>query len=661
SGSSIQIPSTATIFSVPDNRYDYQSYSVYTGCSSLKSYSSQNAEIYQEQTSSGSTLNNCIVLYNESLTSNPSISSSLCIVQTIEQDYNSDNELTYKLTVYEPTSSTNGTTKTYTLENTSYLKATNTGEDVGVGDIIQFGTTLDGKYIKNLYHILDISDREVSGFNNKFDRYGNAYTGSEIPYFWYRYGSITSMDASNGSIILDTDEDQDIEILNSTLLSSGKPIQFIRNDISGKPEVTYNFSNLLKDVARDGDMLFIYSQTANETIKVVYLISKYDLDLLYPPDTSDPTYSDVTFHVTPANATVTLGNTTVTAQNGVAVFTNVLSGKYSYTVSAEDYVSQTSTLSIRKNVPTYNLNPITLTKQIGTVKFTVSPTTATVVLNGVSKTGTGSAIIFSGIEAGNYDYTVKLAGYYDYTGSVYIKGDTTTNVTVPTLTRITSNITFNVPSGATVVFNGESQTAQSGSVVFENVPSGAYSYTVSKEGYQSETARYTVTQYDDTITVALSPLFDVAVLVTAHSGSLPENITVMFNNKQYTLTDGVATIAGNPEGEYSYSVISNGYVTVSGTVRVDEGEDNAINAVLYQYITTTVNVTPQNALLDISGTVYTPDSEGNILLTNILEETSYTVSAAGYTSASGTFTSADNGTIVNITLDATVGDGGLDG
>ena len=82
SGTSYTIPSTATIFSVPDDRADFESYSIATTITQHKIY---NAELYKETTSTGSVLNNCVVLYDEGLNAMPTVSSSLCVVKNITE------------------------------------------------------------------------------------------------------------------------------------------------------------------------------------------------------------------------------------------------------------------------------------------------------------------------------------------------------------------------------------------------------------------------------------------------------------------------------------------------------------------------------------------------------------------------------------------------
>ncbi len=650
----VRIPTTVTIFSVPDNRYDYENYSVYTGYSTaIKNYSTHNAEIYRESTETGYT-NNCVVLYDEGLTANPTPASPIAIVKEIKPYSLPSGDATYQLTVYEPTAVPTSTlsTKPYTLEESSELIAVNTSQQIEVGDAIVFGKTGDGKYIKNIHHVLDISNRNVYGFNVKYNQYGAPYTTETNPYYWYRFGVITQLNPDEEYLMIDVGEAEDIQVDKVTALcKNGKPVFFtVKNN---KPEVLQGVikegdnagDNLFKEIAQEGDLVLVFTSSTSATIKTFYLIPKFDIDSLYPD--LAPTYSDITFNVSPADAVVTIeGYPAQTAVGGVTTFTGIPNGTYHYTVSKTGYISETGSLRVRRNEPSYTKDVPELVAQQGTVRFVVTPETATVEFAGQTQTGVeDQPMIQFGVALGTHTYTVSAPGYRPATGSVEVTGG---EVRVPiTLERLTASITFNVPEGATVEFNGQSLTADStGAVVFTGVETGEKTYTVTKAGYITQTDNYTVGETDDIIVVSLEPAHNIEVLIDTFGGEVMEGGTITIDGKDIDIVNGSATVTEIAAGSYEYSIAATGYVTITGNITVSDGA-NEINETIYRNVETVIiNVSQADATVTVGGVPYTIDGEGNVLIENVPENTAYEVTLDGYETVSGTIEHSDNGSTI---------------
>ncbi|MBQ3054419.1 MAG: S-layer homology domain-containing protein [Clostridia bacterium] len=606
SGTSYTIPSTATIFSVPDDRADFESYSIATTITQHKIY---NAELYKETTSTGSVLNNCVVLYDEGLNAMPTVSSSLCVVKNITEIRNDDFDTECLIETYTPTSSTSGALVNYVIKGTiDTLVAVNTSERVEVGDVITFGkesnykeTTVDGvkayRYIKNIHHVLDISDRENYGFNQGRNESGDV-TNSNSSYYWYRFGQITQIDKVNNIVVMDADQEQPIEFTDfGSFIKNAKPIfayddvdkdelgvaQYSHIKTTNEPPLNEPANFTFTDGAREGDLMFLFTKTTSKTVYLAYVIPNVVIDKYYPADASSATYSDITFNVTPADATVTLDGISRQAEGGTVTFENIQSGIHYYSVSAEGYKSESDIrIRVRKDEPTISYT-VNLDRDVVDVRFKVKPGNATVTLGSQSKTGNGGAndrknIVFSGIEVGQtLTYTITASGYYEQSGSIV----TSTNMDdiEITLSVIKSDITFTVPEGASVEFNNTTLVADSsGQVVFERVTYGEHSYTVTHPDYLDATGSVIVGEDDQTVPVSMTRVYTLTVNVTG-DGSFPiEVFTVNLGNGNISLEGTSGNITGLQAGDYSYIIYAEGYENAVGNITISD--DDQLNITL---------------------------------------------------------------------------------
>lgn len=214
--------------------------------------------------------------------------------------------------------------------------------------------------------------------------------------------------------------------------------------------------------------------------------------------------------------------------------------------------------------------------------FTVSPlytltiapdqTDATVTLKDKEgKTVSGSNGVFAVKAAADYTYTVTKKGYEPATGKVTMSAENqTVNVTLVKLPVITLKFTpddavVTLKQGNTTVYK-ESAASSTGKNVYIAAKNTAYTYTVSKFGYETATGTINVATTDVNKTVKLTELAKQTVTFNI---TKPEGVTA---EPTVTVTSGSTQVyTGNgagcrlPEGTYTYTAKLDGCDTLSGS------------------------------------------------------------------------------------------------
>lgn len=212
--------------------------------------------------------------------------------------------------------------------------------------------------------------------------------------------------------------------------------------------------------------------------------------------------------------------------------------------------------------------------------FTVSPlytltiapdqTDATVTLKDKEgKTVSGSNGVFAVKAAADYTYTVSKKGYEPATGTVTMSAkNQTVNVTLVKLPVITLTVS---PTDATV------KLTKNGSAVSHDAKNGgeykyiaakntAYTYTVSKFGYETATGTINVATGDVNKAVTLTELAKQTVTfnITKPEGVSAEPVvTVKYNGTK--VYEGSGTNCALPAGDYTYTAKLDGCDTLSGS------------------------------------------------------------------------------------------------
>lgn len=214
--------------------------------------------------------------------------------------------------------------------------------------------------------------------------------------------------------------------------------------------------------------------------------------------------------------------------------------------------------------------------------FTVSPlytltiaadqTDATVTLKDKDgKTVSGSNGVFAVKAAADYTYTVTKKGYEPATGKVTMSAENqTVNVTLVKLPVITLQFTpddaaVTLKQGNTTVYK-ESAASSTGKNVYIAAKNTAYTYTVSKFGYEPATGTINVATTDVNKTVKLTELAKQTVTfnITKPEGVNAEP-TITVKSGSITAYTGSGTNCTLPAGNYTYTATLEGCDTLSGS------------------------------------------------------------------------------------------------
>lgn len=215
--------------------------------------------------------------------------------------------------------------------------------------------------------------------------------------------------------------------------------------------------------------------------------------------------------------------------------------------------------------------------------FTVSPlytltiapdqTDATVTLKDKEgKTVSGSNGVFAVKAAADYTYTVTKKGYEPATGKVTMSAENqTVNVTLVKLPVITLTVS---PADATVKLtkNGSTvshDTKNGGEYKYIAAKNTAYTYTVSKFGYETATGTINVATADVNKTVKLTELAKQTVTfnITKPEGVTAAPTVTVMSGKDAVYT-GSGTNCALPAGDYTYTAKLDGCDDLSGSFTV---------------------------------------------------------------------------------------------
>lgn len=214
--------------------------------------------------------------------------------------------------------------------------------------------------------------------------------------------------------------------------------------------------------------------------------------------------------------------------------------------------------------------------------FTVSPlytltiapdqTDATVTLKDKEgKAVSGSNGVFAVKAAADYTYTVTKKGYEPATGKVTMSAENqTVNVTLVKLPVITLKFTpddaaVTLKQGNTTVYK-ESADSEKGKNVYIAAKNTAYTYTVSKFGYETATGTISVATADVNKTVKLTELAKQTVTfnITKPEGVTAEP-TITVTSGSITAYTGSGADCTLPAGDYTYTAKLDGCDTLSGS------------------------------------------------------------------------------------------------
>lgn len=339
----------------------------------------------------------------------------------------------------------------------------------------------------------------------------------------------------------------------------------------------YYYSIIKEGYERINDELMVTLESSEQTVGITLLIETFTIafNIL---DTDGNAVSD---------AVVTFNN--LENNTGDYVFSEVEAGNYAYKIEKEWYFPIEGEVEVA-NDTTIN---ITLVAQQFTITFIILDaigneiSDAFVTFNG--QQNNAGDYIFDGIKAGNYEYSVKKAGYFTFEGVHQVAGDSTliVNLAVETFTvafKIMDKHENDI-SDAVISFNGIKNEA--GDYVFEGIKAGTYDYLVERTGYLPMDGQHTVTR-DTTIRITLSKESYIVTfnIVDVHDFAIP-NAVITFNGVKNTA--GLYIFEGIKAGTYSYKVEKEAYKSFEGQADV-VNQDLIIKVALPDSTTATTNL-----------------------------------------------------------------------
>ena len=422
-----------------------------------------------------------------------------------------------------------------------------------------------------------------------------------------------------------------------------------------------------------------YSGSESGTISLSALSTTVTIKL-----TPIPTTGSITVKVVDANtgaaisgASITGGGTGTTSPSGTVTFNNIAFGTYSYSASKSGYYSGsgsgTISLSAQSTTVTIKLTPIPTT---GTITVKVVDANTGAAISGASITGgksgtTSSAgtVSFADVPFGTYSFTASKSGYLSNSDSATISlSSQSTTVTIK-LTPVGSvtvyvrdKATNALISGASITGSGTGTTSTSGTVSFGSLQIGTYSYTASKSGYIGGSGSASITKAGDnlTVTIYLTPIGSITVYVRDKAtNALISGASITGSGTGTTNSSGAVSFGNLQIGTYTYSASKSGYISSSGSASVSKAGDS-LSVTIYLTpigsITVYVRDKATNALISGAtvsgaGTSGTTNSSGAVRFSNLQINTySFTASASGYISNSGSASVTKAGDSLSVTI-----------
>lgn len=279
-----------------------------------------------------------------------------------------------------------------------------------------------------------------------------------------------------------------------------------------------------------------------------------------------------------------------------------------WSVSSVGYVEQTGTLTLTESIAI----PVFLTKKIFNFSILPTPSNAKVTINDVETTSVS-------VEYGTVvSYSVSSLGYHEQTGSLEVVEDTVLPISL-NIKQFSFEINA-LPSGATVVINGEERT----SIVADYGTN--IEWVVSAPNRESKSGSLILTE-DTSLNVSLDASEHTFVIVVVPSDAIVKINGVVRNS--FVAAYGTSI---------SWSVSRENYITQSGTLTLTEDTSIEVSLELKSY-TFTVSPTPANALVIING-------EERTSITSVHgTEIEWSVSADNYISQNGTLTLTEDTTL----------------
>ncbi len=285
------------------------------------------------------------------------------------------------------------------------------------------------------------------------------------------------------------------------------------------------------------------------------------------------------------------------AVNGNLDLTYLKDGYYNYTVSCDEYVSQSGTVLLNGNDETVNIVLEEIPKY--NVSFNVqdesgNPVDAIITFYYSTYTTANGSVSVGDFKQGTYSYTVKADGYNDYTGTLSVNADTEETIVMDSFHSVTVKVkdtegnpipgvdlylyTYPVSVIETTDANGE--------ITVNEIEDGQYEYFIYIDSYDfvgglaSLDEYITVSGADQTLEFTMEYLVVSFNVKDTNGSPLPGAWVNIYGADYYADTSGVITISPAHYGTFSYTVSCQNCNAYSNQIIVNE--NTVVNVALTQ-------------------------------------------------------------------------------
>ena len=265
--------------------------------------------------------------------------------------------------------------------------------------------------------------------------------------------------------------------------------------------------------------------------------------------------------------------------------------------------------------------------------------------------------VIPNITDGDYDYSVSKYAFETVAGSFTVdQEDVEINVVMEALD--TFEATFEVEDlygneiiDAVIAINGVD--FDPGHYVIDNLVADTYSYSVSREGFESFEGNFTITDDDITVEVQLQDIYNIVFNVTNNLGDVLNDATIVFDGT--SLPQGQYSIENVIPGTYSYVVTRPLHFDYESEVDVTN-QDLEINVVMEQHptfeavfaVNDVYGDAVEDAIVSVNGNA---NPAGDYVFEGLFADTySYQVTKEGYSSVQGEFVIDDENVTIDVAL-----------
>lgn len=512
------------------------------------------------------------------------------------------------------------------------------------------------------FFVQDSSGNIVNNATVTLDGVSNAvgdYVFTNVSSAQYNYNIVAEgYHAVNSIITVNSDMQVDINLVENPPQTYEVSFSIADNEGNAINNATINFDGLTNEA---GDYIFSdieegfynYSISADGFQNVsgfdVHIDANTDFNITMFPAEAE-TYS-INFNVIDntgsaiENAVITFNG--ITNMPGDYGFSNIQSGQYNYSITAEGYHMIENTVTVNSGMQ-LDATLISNNQETYDVSFLITDNdgnsidNATITFGSVSNPAGNYS--FTDLEEGVYNYSISAEGFQNVSATnVALSANTNFTITMIPEEANVYNLIFQIKDNlgnniedAIVILNGE--TNPQGIYEFTDIPAGQYNYSVSANGFTTVNNTVNVNsniQVDVNLTPDIPDSHQVLFNIVDYSGNTVEDAAVTFG--EISNVEGDYIFSDVEPGIYDYNISAPGFQTISA-VNIFVGSDMnfAITMFPVEENTFTVNFDiKDNAGNNINNAVVTfnniTNSAGSYSFTGIPSGNyDYTVVADGF-------------------------------